>query len=232
MSVSLSLNTREFQQALREYVAATGKDGAEALTRQGKNFAIKCIQSVRKSKGAGAIRALQNEPWWAKFIAKVIGRQAGGKAAGEAYQAQWSEAQKKIRDDAGRKGAWKLTKQESSYAKYARAVSRKIISKRSSAISFLAFFFKAMALQLGKAAPGKSFTGFATTVNQPAPNRLSLKMDSSYAFRKRGTKTSTSSERLLQDAMNRALPATVQDMRDYTAKKLAEKAKRYSGRAA
>lgn len=232
MSVTLTLNTREFQQAMREYVAATGKDGSEALMRQGKNFAIHCIQAVRKAKGAAAIRALQNEPWWAKFIAKVIGRQAGSTAAREAFQAQWSAEQKRIRDAAGRKGAWKLDRKESSYAKYAKAMSKKILGKRASAISFLAFFFKSLALQLGKAAPGKSFSGFVTVVQRPAPNRLFLKLDSAYAFRKRGTKTSTSSERLLQDAMNRALPATIQDMRDYTARKLAERSRQFSGRKA
>lgn len=232
MSVTLSLNTHEFRQAMREYVAATGKDGAEALRRQGKNYAIHCIQALRKAKGASAIRALQNESWWAKFIAKVIGKQAGATAAREAFQAQYSAAQKKIRDAAGRKGAWKLDRKESSYAKYARAMSKKILGKRVSAISFLAFFFKSMALQLGKSAPGKTFSGFTTVVQQPAPNRLALKMDAAYAFRKRGTKTSTSSERILQDAMNRAIPMTIQDMRDYTAKKLAERSRQYSGRAA
>ena len=234
----MRIDTREFAQALREYVAATGKDSVEAVNRQGKNFAIHCIKHTKRARGAAAIRALANEPWWPKFIAKVIGSQAGAGAASDAYRAQWSAQQKAMRDAAGRKGAWKLTKQETSYVRYAKAMSKKILGSRTKAISFLTFFFRVLAQRMGQftkggAVPGgKNFPDFATAISPATRANMTLKLDSAYNFRRRGAKTSARTEKLLQDAINRALPATVQDMRDYTAKKLEERGREYSGRRA
>jgi hypothetical protein len=55
-------------------------------------------------------------------------------------------------------------------------------------------------------------------------------MEATYGFKKRGTGSAAGAEKELQTAMTVALPATVQDMKQYTAQQLAKRAKQYSGR--
>lgn len=238
--VAIRLDTREFTAAMREYIAATGKDSVEAINRQARNFAVKCIMHTKKAKGAAAIRALQSESWWPKFIAKVIARQAGGKASQKAFQSQWAAAEQARRLSAGGvKGAFKLDKEERSYVRYAKQLSRKILGSRAAAITFLQFFFRVVAQKMSQYAKGNSaqeiskrFPDFATNVLPARAGNTTVKIDSAYQFRKRGTKTSQSTERLLQEAMNKALPATIDDMKQYTEKKLAQRAAQYSGKKA
>jgi hypothetical protein len=237
MSVSLRLDTREFQAAMREYVEATGKDSAEALNRQGRNFAIKCIQKTKQPRGAAAIRALAEEPWWPKLVSKVMGQAAGGGSASKMFQAQWAAAERAKRLKAGgHKGSFKLDREEQSYARAARQMSRKILSSRTAAISFLRFFFRVLAGRMsqhskGSGIPGgKQFAGFNSSVSAARPKQLTVGLMASYGYRKRGGSTAAGTERLLQDAMTQALSATVADMREYVATKLARRAQEKSGR--
>lgn len=227
MSTSLRLDTREFQQAIREYVAATGKDSAEAINRQARNFAIKCISATKPSKGAAAIKAIQNETWWPKVVAKIMAKRGGSEAASKTYQAQWAKMASTSRG---------MSKEEKSYAKYAAKLSKSILGQRTAAITFLRFFFRSLAQRMssfskgGSVPGGKAFPGFAVKVTPAAPKRLSVSMDNTYKFKKRGSKSADGAERLLQQAMTVALPATVADMKQYTEDQLTKRARQYSGK--
>jgi hypothetical protein len=237
MSVALRLDTREFNRAMQEYIAATGKDSAEAINRQSKNFAIKCLGTVKKSKGAAAIRALKDEPWWPKMVASIMVKQAGSLAGSKIMQAQWAAAKRSAGIKAGKhKNAFKLDREEQSYAKEARRISAAILKSRAGAISFLRFFFRAMAAKMtqyskgGSIPSGKAFSGFQSQVTPATPGKLSVVMSTSYGFKRRGAGSAASAEVELQKAMTAALPVTVADMRTYTAKQLAKRARQYSGR--
>jgi hypothetical protein len=237
MSVALKLDTREFQQAMQEYVAATGKDSAYALNRGARNFAIKCVMSTKQSKGSAAIRALANEPWWPKMIASIVAKKSGASAGTKSYQAQWASRVRAQGIKMGKhKGAFKLDEQERSYAKEAKALSSKILRSRSSAITFLRFFFRVLAAKLsttvkgGTVPPGKNFTGFSAEVLPAMEKKLSVRIGNAYKFKNRGAASAAGAEKELQKAMAVALPATVRDVRDYAAGQLAKQAKKYSGK--
>jgi len=237
MSAGIQLETREFQRAIQEYVAATGKDSADAINRQARNFAIKCIGTTKQSKGAAAIRALKGESWWPKLIAKIMAKQAGSSAASKIMQAQWAAQKRAAGLKAGKsKGAFKLDAEERSYAKMANQLSNSVLKSRTGAISFLRFFFRVLAARMtqyskgGSIPSGKNFPGFRQTVVPASPRKLSIRMEATYGFKKRGTGSAAGAEKELQTAMTVALPATVQDMKQYTAQQLAKRAKQYSGR--
>lgn len=227
MSAWLRLDINEFQQAIAQYVAVTKKDSAEAINRQARNFAIKCIAYSKPAKGAAAIKAIQNEPWWPKIVSKVIAKQAGQQAASKAFQAQWSKLASTSR---------KMSKEEKSYARLAKSTSKQLLAKRTSAISFLRFFFRSLAQKMtayakgGSVPGGKSFTGFDIKIQPATPGRLTVKMDNAYKYKNRGSKSASGAELLLQKSMSVALPATVEDMKKYTSDQLKKRATQYSGR--
>jgi len=71
MSANLQLDTREFEQAIRLYKKATGKDMASILNRAGSNIAFRVIRFTKRANRA-QIRALVNQPWWPAFITKTL----------------------------------------------------------------------------------------------------------------------------------------------------------------
>jgi hypothetical protein len=236
-TVKLTLNDILFKKAMAEYVAATGKDSAEAINRQARNFAIKCISSTKPSKGAAAIKSIEKEDWWPKIIAGIMLKRSGKKEnASEAYQAQWAARKRKERLAAGaHKKAFMLDKREKIYADLAQKISKAVLSQRVKAISFLRFFFRTLAQKMsahakGAAVPGgKEFPGFTSTVRPASANQLSVKMENTYKYKYRGSESASGAEALIQKAMSVALPATIADMKRYTAEKLAKRAKQYSG---
>ena len=201
MSVALKLDTREFTRAMQEYIAATGKDSAEAINRQSKNFAIKCLGTVKKSRGAAAIRALKDESWWPKMVASVMVKQAGSASGSKIMQAQWASAKRSAGIKAGKnKNSFKLDKEEQSYAKEARRISSAILKSRTGAISFLRFFFRAMATRMtqyskgGSIPSGKAFTGFQSQATPATPGKLSVVMSTQYGFKRRGAGSAAGAE--------------------------------------
>ncbi len=235
--MSFRLDTREFQQAIAQYSDATGKSNAESLNRAARNFAIKCISSTKKSKGAAAIRALQNTDWWPKVIAKIVSHQAGKSAGSKALQAQWANRKRQEGIKSGKhKKAFMLDAEERSYVKYAKQISNQVLRSRTAAITFLRFFFRVLAAKMtgiskGAAIPsGKNFTGFSPTVRPATDKKLSVALSNSYAFKRRGTKSASGAEKELSRAMAAALPATVDDITQYASKQLAKRARQYSGK--
>ena len=170
-------------------------------------------------------------------MAKVIGTQKGADAGSKAFQAQYVAAERARRLAAGgHKKSYMLSKEESSYAKYARKVSGQILRSRTAAISFLRFFFRVLAQRIstttGQPVPGgKSFSGFRPSVSPASESRLTVALSNVYEFRRRGSKSAASAERLLQTAMQTGLAATVADMRDYISKRVAARSAQHSGGA-
>ena len=237
MSATFTLDTREFQKAIREYVAATGKDSADAINRQARNFAIKCIGTSKKSKGAAAIRALKSESWWPKMIASIMSKQAGSLAGSKIFQAQAMASKRAAGIKSGKnKGSFKLDKEEQSFSKEANRLSTSILKSRTGAISFLRFFFRVLAARMtqfskgGSIPSGKAFQGFQNQVTPATPKKLSVSMGASYGFKKRGAGSAAGAEKELQSAMTAALPATVADMTTYTEKQLSKRASQFSGK--
>lgn len=233
MNAGFRLDTSEWSRAVTEYAAATGKTLAEAQNRQNKNWAIHAMRFMKKAE-VQMINALEGLPWWPRYIAGIIGKQAGGRAASEAYQAQWSAGQKKMRDAAGRRGAWKLTDQEASYAGYARRLSRRILGRRKAAVTFMKAFLLSIARGLDTLVKDvrtpaiKAFTGFRVTVKGATARDLTCTVTAEYDYKKRGAKSARRAEALGMAALERAKPAAIADMKAYTERKLAENARRYS----
>jgi hypothetical protein len=230
MSVSIRLDTAEFKGAMRDYLQATKKDSAHAINRQAQSFCVKSAQKVRLVNKPG-IQAIKDEPWWPKVIAGVMKKRAGKLAALQIYQAQWAAKEK----GKHRKGAFKLDKQERSYAKEARAISKTLIGNRLKAINFTKWFFLRVARQLSAEgatpnAGAKAFPGIESSVVKATTDKLFAKLDSFYNYKRRGAGSAQGAEKELIKAMGAARSAVIQDMKDYTERQMAKRAAQFSGR--
>lgn len=85
----ITLDTREFTRAIFEYKAATRKGFAESCDHALLNLAIKTFSRLPKAKKSD-IRALRNEAWWPKYIAKLLS------SAGEYDAEEAAAASKRI----------------------------------------------------------------------------------------------------------------------------------------
>ena len=233
MSVSIRLDTSQFNAAMREYLEATKKDSAHAINRQMLNFSIKGRTLTRLAE-KGDIASMESQPFWPKIVAKVIGNAAGSLASSKAFQSQWAAAQVSQH----RKGAFKLDREESSYVKLAKQVSKSLLKKRLRGIGFMRFFFLSIAqaisakASVGKQLSGKKFTGFVAVVRPATENKLSCEASATYPYERRTANTAKRAERLLQQACDMALPLTIADMKKYASDQMAKRASQFSGRAA
>lgn len=237
MSVSIKLDTGEFTAAMRDYVAVTKKDSAHAINRQMLNFSIKGMQHTKVAE-ASAIQKVSEMHWWPAYVAKAVGRMAGKTAAKEAYQAMWAHEEVDVLNArSGRKGAM-MDRKERSYYKFASALSRRMIRSRLKAVKFMRFFFLSIARELsrkagvGNAPQGKTFGDMVATVAPATPNNLTCSVSARYDYVRRTAKTSHKAERLLQTYLDKALPATIADMKNYISDQLAKRARQLSGRKA
>jgi hypothetical protein len=236
MSVTISLNTAEFHKALAEYAAVSKKDNAYTLNRSLNNYMVQG-QRLTKDARKADIQKIASEKWWPKLVAAVIRGQAGGGAASKAYQAQWAAAKKQQRDaQLGKKQkAFKLDKEERSYLRLAKSTSKALIGARLRAVRFLAFFFISCSQKIVGYVPGarpvggKKFAGFSVSVRPATANKLSAQAQASYSYKRR-TSAADGLERKLKTVVDAAAPATVADMKRYTANQLSKRAKQYSGR--
>lgn len=235
-SVSISLNSAEFRKAMAEYAAVCKKDSAYAVNRTLNNFMVQGNQ-LTKIDRKSAIQAIAQESWWPKIVAKVIGKAAGKEAASKIFQAQWASAKKMERQQQlGKKQkAFKLDKEERSYAKLAKATSKKLISGRLNAVRFLSFFFAVCSQKLvgyipgsRMATSGKSFAGFAVSVKPAVTNNLTAMAQATYKYKRRSSAEGL--EKKLREAISAAIPVTIRDMNKYIADKLSKRASQYSGR--
>lgn len=71
--MTVEFNTAEFDRALRLYAQASQRDYADIVNRTSLNLALRSVQFTEKANPK-EIRALADEPWWPKYVAKRIGR--------------------------------------------------------------------------------------------------------------------------------------------------------------
>ena len=222
MSTGIEIDFRQFDAAMVEYAAASKKTFAESLNRQLGNLAIHAIPLAKKAE-AVQIRALTDVEWWPKLIAKLMGARmgglVGGRVASRAYQSQV---------------AWKKGDAAESkvYAAAAKKLSERIIRRRLGAVTFLKFFFGAMARAItGKrSGGGKEFAGFQVTYRPATDNSLTSFVSVGYDYRTRGDVTARRAMAILADILRRAIPLTVADMQKYIDAKMASNARRVSAK--
>lgn len=89
MSNAFILDTTEFDGAVVQYAAASGKDFADVSNRQTLNLAIQGLKLQKKAENA-EIKKLQSLDWWPKYIAKLLTAKRGHYTRAEAieYSAQ------------------------------------------------------------------------------------------------------------------------------------------------
>jgi hypothetical protein len=155
---------------------------------------------LQKKAEASAIRTLESKDWWPKYIAKILYEKTGG----------YNRAQ-------------------------ARAFSRKVILGRVVAVGFMKFFFLKMAQVVGPstgrpARAGKAFAGFTANFQKATPSKPDAGCVVSYPYRKRTQKTALKTERLLNNALQRAIGATVRDIQIYIDGKMGKTARKYSAK--
>lgn len=236
MSATVRLETQEFMQAMREYLQISKKDAAEGLNRQAINLMIKGIKLAPQSDRT-KIAALEKLEWWPKYISAIMGRQAGGLASRKMFQSIWAAEQKKKHDAANptRKRGFKLDKEERSYARMARKISKGIIGRRIRAITFIKFYFANAAQMMQRYVSGarvpslKQFAGFAGFARPATNARLGIEMQSAYTYRAKKTDAVQAQETILQRVLDKALPATVADIRAYIEDRTAKRAAQFSG---
>jgi hypothetical protein len=235
---SLGLDTREFQQAMKEYVAVTKKDAAYALNRQARNLAITSAMQVKKSYSS-EIKAIARETWWPKVVAAIMRKRAGSTAAREIYQAQWAANEKAKRVAQYGKGQkrFKLDKKETSYAKEAKRIGSEILGSRVKAIGFSKWFVMRAARELTKYAykgmpSGKVFEDIKGGAVGATEKSLMVKFWSAYDFKRRSGKSASSLVSQLTQAMNYAVPIVIKDMKKYAQEQLAKRNQQYSGKRA
>lgn len=235
---SLGLDTREFQQAMKEYVAVTKKDAAYALNRQARNLAITSSMQVKKSNSS-EIKAIARETWWPKVVSAIMRKQAGSTAAREIYQAQWAANEKAKRVAQYGKGQkrFKLDKKETSYAKEAKRITNWILGSRAKAIGFSKWFFlraaRDLAKYVNKGVPaGKAFEDIKGGAVGATEKSLMVKFWSAYDFKRRSGKSASSLVSQLTQAMNYAVPIVIRDMKKYVQEQLAKRGQQYSGKRA
>lgn len=220
--MSITVDSREWLDAVRQYAIDSGKDNAEALNRQMNNFAIHCLRHIKAAEVA-SIRAVESLPWWIKYVAKRIAKTKGARFGRRVYQAHYNV-------EHGSTAA-----SDSGYVEYAKELSKKIIRSRLVAVRFLKFFFVKLSQQIRTAAlgqtisSGKTFSGFDASFTPATPDRPAVSAAIIYTYRRRSDKTARAAEGLLQGAMNAATPAVIRDMQEYGQRQAEKLARRYSG---
>jgi hypothetical protein len=68
VQATMEFDFRAFDREIKNYLIATGKDGAYVVNRQSLNVAIKTAAETPIADAA-KIRAVAERPWWPKFIA-------------------------------------------------------------------------------------------------------------------------------------------------------------------
>lgn len=239
MATGMTVDTREFDAAMRQYAAVSEKDHADIVNRQLRNLAIHALKGTKKAQRS-AIKAITQVSWWPKYVAKVMKAKGGffksgagnyNRALGsKAVQGQWAGMHS---------GARKMNRMESAYFKEAKKVGAKIIRQRTGAITFLRGFFWKMQQALRPVAPGEQapqqsaiFRNTSASVSPASPGKLNASATSRYNYKFRSQKTAAGAERELYNVLRAAYPATARDMQVYITRKIQATAKRFSGRRA
>jgi hypothetical protein len=234
MSASITFDTREFERAMQELAEVSRKDASEVVNHQVGNLAIHAADQMPEVS-QGNINKLESVAWWPKLIAAALGRQAGSgsirnQASSKAYQSQYGLAVKTAMGGTMSRG-------ERQWAQAAIKLSKKILYSRWAAHRFTKAFFYALAKKAqqagGKArTPASKFLGLFQVDFQPASARdPQATFSSRFSYKKdRAAKSADSMEKKLQVAINKAIPITIEDMRQHAQDKLNAIAAKVSAR--
>jgi len=228
LSFAFTIDRREFDQALKEYAAASKRDAAAICNRQMLNLAIHGVQLTKEAE-TDAINKLQSKEWWPKYIAKNLSKKMFEKKVTSAFK----RSQK-----AGERAQRKFM-QRGYTRDQARAFSKKLIRRRLVAVGFLKFFFVSLGSAVKPYASGpalrgysRKFQSFLLRIRPATPSTPRCDIAVSYDYRVRSNRTARKTERLLNAILAKAFSATAADMRQYIADKARRTAARHSARSA
>jgi len=81
--MAMTLDTSEFDRAMVQYAAASGKDFKDIVHRQMNNLAIQGIK-LQKRAERSAIKTMEGKAWWPKYVAKALKKRQGSYTRAEA----------------------------------------------------------------------------------------------------------------------------------------------------
>ena len=241
MNASVSVDWREFDQAMVGYAAASRKDFAEISNKKLGDVALRASQLSAKASRE-SIANMFSRPWWPKFIQKVI-HMAGGamihgrrKAVGAERDAVWTDLStgKRIK---GRKTVGFDRKATGKYADAVR-VSKQIIRRRINRIGMFKAVFAIAAMPFGKKTDKVERKGRNwLTVKLATPSNLMASFEIPFRSKKQpwpgGTRPSASADvqRKVQIGygfLQKGVDFVAKDMDAYSQRKMEETARRYS----
>lgn len=220
MDATFQFDTREFDRALVEYAAITGKAWPEICNDKARDLCFRTVQFLPKADAA-AIAALVTREWWPKYIAKRLMRQGGVVGmVGKGRKASFVSL--RAFQGGGRLAAGHYTRAE------ARALSARILSSRKRAISFMKSGFAKAGQALpgrGGGARGKSEltmaqgTAIAAQFTRPVAEAIVT------YYSNRGGGDVARKEAIAVKGLQRAINFVAADMQAYIARKMDEAGK-------
>lgn len=203
---------REFQRAIIEYTAATGKGYPEVVNRVLKNLAFRAASFTPRAKRVD-ITQLVDRPWWIRFVAKRI-REMGVNIG----------TAKKRKTAAG--------VGDSKRAEKLASASRKIISGRTKSTTFMRGGFLKGAQKLGeaKAKVKTALTKSKAVVRKATKGRLTGTIVVQYEANTRKPTDKRNKEKIGNRAILKAVRFVTKDMLNFVDRLLKTQSRRVSVR--
>lgn len=245
--MSLTLDMTQFDQALKEYTAASRRDWQYILNKQIGNVAARA-SGFAPTGNKSDIESLERKPWWPKFVRKAI-NVSGGAAIKFRRKARGAELTSSYRDKStGRMvyGRKRVTGHRMVFSKGAsnadlRRISKAIIRARKATWKSIRAAFGVAALKfgvpLGKFERPKRL--FALPHQVATPESLTagfvLPFVNTKSLWPGGRRPSPSAdvaakERMAGVAAQRAVDFVATDMHNWAQPRLQKTANQYSGR--
>ena len=236
------LDWAEWNRATLEYSAATRKTLADSQNRKMGDVALRASSFSPKADRSDIENIWQNKDWWPKLIQKVIHMEGGfnihgrRKARGEEANADWIDLPTG-KTMHGRRTVGYDRKATGSYADAVR-VSKRIIRRRLATVGMFRAIFGVVSLAFGKHAGRIERKGRNWLVVEYAtPGKLQAAFE--IPFTKKGagwpggTRPSPSADVAKKVEMGyailqRAIDFVTLDADEYTQRRLAEDARRFS----
>lgn len=232
MGASLTLDTTQFEDAMRLYSTATRKTMADSANRFLNNVAIKGLDVAKRAQ-SGEIETLPARPWWLKFLAKMAGARRLARDTAR-YQKRVSRF-----EDRKAKGlrtrAPKMTRQHGTREQWIRDMQRAedgVLKTRMSHVNFLRLFFLRMSREvknkigggLSASLPPRADGGFSVLFQDATVANPSAYIRVTYDYRKRSSDTAAGTEALLQPAIDEAAQIALADVVEYAKGRMIEDA--------
>jgi len=202
MSNAVTLDTREFDAALIQYAAASGKDLADISNKRVYDTALRSVKHMKKAD-VSAIIALKGQDkflWWLAWRYYI----PKGMSKSEAFEAA--------------KQVIQIRRRAISFAK---SFFLKMADKMAPYVGR-----EVRSIKGGKG----SYAGFGSFVSPATKERPVADVGITYDYAKRSDKTARGIEKLLMRALHGGMREATADMMQYVDRKMGITAKRYSAR--